>query len=131
MAEMTHEYAWELLQKLSKQKGRLRFICATHKCLGETCNESRTNAVNHKGVPTTDAELAYCTEYATMHSDKTYSNPLADPAHYHLHDITGVNDKPRGYEGRGLVEATTDEGDRCVGYPAHVLKRVTQAVNVF
>jgi hypothetical protein len=128
---MTNERALEILATLVKVPGRLRFISVAHRCLGQTCEAAREASANGKGVPSTEAERLTCEMYCAAYSDSSYSNPLADPAHYIIHDVTGINLNPKGYENRGMIEAVTAEGDRCVGYPPAVLKRVTQASNVF
>lgn len=127
--DMTNERALELLHTLVKVPGRLRFISVAHRCLGQTCEEARNNSANGKGVPSTEQELMACDMYAAAYSDPSYSNKLADPSHFVIHDVVEINENPKGYE--GMVEAVTAEGDRCVGYAAAVLKRVTQATNVF
>lgn len=132
MSEMTDERALELLETLIKVPGRLRQITFTHKCMGTTCTEAMANSANGKGFPSTDQEKLACDMYCAAYSDVSYSNPLADPSHFFIHDIIGIKTNVEGFNNKeGLVEAYTAEGDRCVGYPAAVLKRVTQAVNVF
>lgn len=49
-------------------------------------------------------------------------NPLADPRAYVLHDVVRLE----GPDDAGVVVAWSAEGDRTYGYPASVLKRLTE-----
>lgn len=85
--------------------GELRFITNMHAC----------GIANGRGKagPAGDEEDATCANF---------EHPMTDPRHFEIHDVTSLD----GPDDKGYVRAYTAEGDICRGFPAAVLKRLTE-----
>lgn len=109
VAEVDEPMALRILKHLvEKQPGALKIITADPSDKGKAWREHM-----ELGRPTLAAMLA----------DPSYTNPLADPALWVVHDVVRIEGPTRD----GHYRAISAEGDFCMGAPLALLRRLTEA----